>query len=66
VGDSFAIAATRLAGLTGAILGWRPDEFWRATPAELAAIFDALVPPTAAPPTSDDLTRLRERFPDGQ
>ncbi|UVO52972.1 phage tail assembly chaperone [Sphingomonas sp. SUN039] len=64
-GDRFAAAAARLAGLTGAVLGWRPDEFWAATPAELAAIFDALAPPGAAPPTQGDLTRLRERFPDG-
>ena len=36
--DRFAPAAGRLAGLAGRRLGWRPDEFWRATPAELAAI----------------------------
>ena len=32
-----------LAILAGALLGWRPDEFWRATPAELAAVIEALV-----------------------
>jgi len=36
--DRFTPAAGRLAGLAGRLLGWRPDEFWRSTPAELAAI----------------------------
>lgn len=37
----FAEAAGRLAGVAGWLLGWRPDEFWRATPAELAAVLRA-------------------------
>lgn len=65
MGGEFTKSATRLAGLTGAVLSWRPDEFWAATPAELTAIFDALTPPTEAPPTRDDLNRLQEQFPDG-
>jgi hypothetical protein len=52
-----------LAGLAGALLGWRPHEFWRATPAELAAVLDALTPPQAAPV---DLAHLQEMFPDGR
>lgn len=36
--QSFGDDALKLAGLTARALGWRPDEFWRATPAELAAI----------------------------
>lgn len=54
----------RLAGLTGWLLGWRPEEFWAATPAELAAVFGAMGPahPTASPA---DLARLMEMFPDG-
>ena len=35
------MAAARLAGLAGAVLGWRPGEFWDATPAELAALLKA-------------------------
>ena len=51
-----------LAGLASRVLGWRPDEFWRATPAEMAAAFrDDFVEPVAA----DELQRLREQFPDG-
>jgi uncharacterized phage protein (TIGR02216 family) len=37
----FADGAARLAGVAGWLLGWRPDEFWRATPAELAAVLGA-------------------------
>lgn len=42
---SFGRAALRLSGLAARCLGWRPAEFWAATPAELAA---ALAPPDAA------------------
>jgi hypothetical protein len=60
--------AARLAGLAGALLGWRPGDFWSATPAELAAILSA-----AAGGGGDggcgvdaaDLERLRRIFPDG-
>jgi hypothetical protein len=37
----FAAQARRLAGQVALLLGWRPSEFWAATPAELAAIFEA-------------------------
>ncbi|WP_347302746.1 phage tail assembly chaperone [Croceibacterium sp. TMG7-5b_MA50] len=43
--SSFTAVAARLAGLVPAVLGWRPDEFWTATPAEVAAI---LAPQTPA------------------
>jgi uncharacterized phage protein (TIGR02216 family) len=59
---TFGAAATRLAGAAGLLLGWRPDEFWRATPAELAAVFTAMGGGDAAP---IDLAGLMERFPDG-
>ena len=32
----FADTAARLAALAARVLGWRPGEFWAATPAELA------------------------------
>lgn len=60
----FSENAARLAGIAGALLGWRPDEFWRATPAELAAILTAIRPETAAM-SADELARLKEMFPDG-
>ena len=63
----FAEGAARLAGVAGALLGWRPDEFWRATPGELAAVLKALAGhggdgPAASPA---ELARLKEMFPDG-
>jgi hypothetical protein len=54
----FAAAALRLAGLAAQVLGWRPGEFWAATPAELST---ALTPIEPAPWLDrDDLTRLME------
>lgn len=61
----FSDGAARLAGLAGALLGWRPDEFWKATPAELAAVLRALDPHIEAGADRDDLARLMEMFPDG-
>jgi hypothetical protein len=64
--DGFAIRAARLAGLAGALLGWRPEEFWAATPAELQEIFQVLAGDTAdARAGAGDLVRLMEMFPDG-
>jgi uncharacterized phage protein (TIGR02216 family) len=62
----FSEAAARLAGLAGALLGWRPEEFWRATPAELGAVLEAMLGPAAAGASRADLARLMERFPDGR
>ena len=63
----FADGAARLAGLAGALLGWRPDEFWRATPRELAGVLRAFFGEDgmSEPALSDDLARLKEMFPDG-
>jgi Phage tail assembly chaperone protein, TAC len=63
--DNFIQQATRLAGLTGALLGWRPCEFWNATPAELAPILAALTPDARDPADRDLITQLKEQFPDG-
>ena len=51
--------------MAGALLGWRPEDFWRATPAELAAVLAALAGGAAAPVTQEELARLKEMFPDG-
>lgn len=61
---SFAQSAGRLAGLAGALLGWPPEMFWSATPAELAAVLNALSPPSETA-GADDLARLKEMYPDG-
>jgi hypothetical protein len=60
----FSESAARLAGLAGVLLGWRPDEFWRATPAELAAILDAMMP-EGTPADASLIARLKKDFPDG-
>jgi uncharacterized phage protein (TIGR02216 family) len=59
----FAEAARRLSGLATVMLGWRPDEFWRATPEELAAIFEAL---RGDAPERVPLAELMKRFPDAE
>lgn len=61
----FAQTAIRLAGLTAVLLGWRPDEFWVATPAELLAIIAALMPDTADRADHTLIAQLKEQFPDG-
>jgi Phage tail assembly chaperone protein, TAC len=61
----FAASACRLAGLAGALLHWRPGEFWNATPAELAGIIEALMPETATAADTALTTQLMEQFPDG-
>ena len=58
-GEHFGAGARRLAGLAARLLGWRPTEFWAATPAELAAAI--LVEPvgtSAVPLKRDEMARL--------
>ena len=62
---TFADSAARLAGFAGAVLGWAPEVFWRATPAELAGVVGALVGDVAVPPDASTIARLRGEFPDG-
>ena len=64
---TFAERAGRLAGVAGAVLGWSPDAFWRATPAEMAAVVAALTGAAGgeSPPDADVIARMREAFPDG-
>jgi uncharacterized phage protein (TIGR02216 family) len=60
---TFAASATQLAGQTALLLGWRPDDFWNATPAELAAIL-AAVTPTGDAADGATLHQLMQVFPD--
>ena len=64
---SFADAAVRLAGYAGAVLGWSPGAFWRATPAELEAVAGALAGggEDLLPPGADVIAAMREAYPDG-
>lgn len=63
--DLFGDAALRLAGLAAQALGWRPAEFWAATPAELVT---ALRPPEELsafpPPSREAIARMMERDAD--
>ena len=61
----FSESAVRLAGLMGAMFGWRPGEFWEATPAEVAVVIRELAGEAPAAASPDDLARLMEIFPDG-
>jgi uncharacterized phage protein (TIGR02216 family) len=61
----FAEAASRLAGAAALLLGWRPDEFWRSTPAELAAVLSAMRGEAAAAIGRAEIERLMEAYPDG-
>lgn len=60
----FSDGAARLAGLAGAVLGWRPAEFWAATPAELAGVLRAMTGEGEAGVSPAELERLRGMFPD--
>lgn len=61
---NFADAAVQLCGRCGLVLGWRPAEFWQATPTELACILNAVDLQAETPPDADDLQKLMELFPD--
>jgi hypothetical protein len=62
-GPSFGSAARRLAGLTARLFGWRPEEFWQATPAELHALLDPDASAPIHPLSRGELARLLERDP---
>ena len=61
--EGFGEAATRLCHAAAKLLGWRPDEFWNATPAELATTLRAPMD-TNEGPDAALIERLRKRFPD--
>ncbi|MEO6226015.1 MAG: phage tail assembly chaperone [Sphingomicrobium sp.] len=58
-GERFGAAAAQLCHAASVLLGWRPDEFWSATPAELGT---ALAPPADAS-ASMTIEELKRRFP---
>ena len=62
----FADGARRLAGVAGWLLGWRPEEFGRAPPAELAAVLGAALGEDAVEVGVDggELARLMGVMPD--
>ncbi|MES2119218.1 MAG: phage tail assembly chaperone [Pseudomonadota bacterium] len=59
-GERFGESAARLCHAAAVLLGWRPEEFWNATPAELALALKA--PGDEAEGMT--LEQLKRRFPD--
>ena len=64
--DRLGPAAIRLAGVMARVAGWRPGEFWTATPADVRAVLAGWVD-GAEEPCFDGATlaAMMERFPDG-
>lgn len=66
----FGVVALRWMGEAALILGWRPEEFWRATPAEFWSVLAAMAGRGAdgGGETGWSAARLgamMEAFPDG-
>lgn len=61
----FADQAAALCRLAAVHLGWRPDEFWRATPADLLSVLPRADPATQ-PPTRAHIARLMEQDAHGR
>ncbi|MDR6834285.1 MULTISPECIES: phage tail assembly chaperone [unclassified Sphingopyxis] len=64
--DRVGLAAVTLAGVMARVAGWRPDDFWAATPADVRAVLAGWVEAEAVA-TFDGgaLAALMEKFPDG-
>jgi uncharacterized phage protein (TIGR02216 family) len=60
---TFGDAAARLCSAAAALLGWRPNEFWDATPAELAIAL-GLAGEAGDAPELTTIEELKRRFPD--
>lgn len=61
---SFSDVARRLAGQTALLLGWRPDDYWNSTPAELLAVLNAMPRPDEGAADGLMLSALMMQFPD--
>ena len=61
--ELFGEAAARLCSAAAMLLGWRPDEFWNSTPAEIALALQAPAAPADVPDAAT-IEELRRRFPD--
>ena len=54
------LSPRRLAGVAARRLGWRPDTFWAATPAELALALAPAPGVTSAPLSRTELDQMME------
>lgn len=62
--SEFAPAARRAARVAAALLGWRPDTFWAATPQDLRNALGLDGASDVGPATGAMLMKLMEAFPD--
>ncbi|WP_420854267.1 phage tail assembly chaperone [Sphingopyxis granuli] len=59
-------AALRLAGVMARLCGWRPGEFWAATPADVAAVLAGWATDDGAEGVDRAaLAAMMEQYPDG-
>ena len=68
VGGQLMIWLTWHFHAVGALAGWRPDEFWAATPQELETLLAAFAGGGGTgqpPPDASVIAALKEQFPDG-
>lgn len=64
--ERFGSAALVLAGVTARVLGWRPDDFWAATPADVAAVLAAWRDDESSSGLDRaGLAAMMETYPDG-
>ena len=61
---TFEATARRAVRVAAMVLGWRPAEFWSATPADLRNALGLDVVDEAAPATGAMLARMMEALPD--
>jgi Phage tail assembly chaperone protein, TAC len=64
--ELISVQALRLCGQCAVLLGWRPDDFWNATPAELAGILSAYAPQAGDTADGAVLCQLMQQFPDAK
>ncbi len=64
--DRLGPEAVTLAGVMARVAGWRPEEFWAATPADVRAVLAGWVEADAgASFDGTALAAMMEQFPDG-
>lgn len=64
--DQLGPEALTLAGVMARVAGWRPEEFWAATPADVRAVLAGWVEADAgASFDGTALAAMMEQFPDG-
>jgi hypothetical protein len=67
-GGAFGAAAASMMAVMARLFGWRPDEFWNATPEEVAGLLQGMTAAVDAQPAGGvaraQLQQMMEAFPD--